>query len=193
MTTHLGLAMLASRLRAQHNVVLTGCRLPYGPSAPGRHANPPRLHGSSHALVRGQGALHAMARRHESLRTRFVEAGGRLLQAVLPPDDPRAVPQLQRCSAPVNGNAQALVDLITSLSEAPFEMLGAGVPVRFALITCERGTQPATLLIGMHHVLRSVPLYNSILCIYSMRNSRVPSWAPELATCSPSLIAVLDC
>ena len=122
--------------------------------------------------MRGQGALHAVARRHESLRTRFVEAGGRLLQAVLPPDDPRAVPQLQRCSAPVNGNTQALVDLITSLSEAPFEMLGAGVPVRFALITCERGTQPATLFIGMHHVLRSIPPYNSsapafILCIIS--------------------------
>ena len=107
----------------------------------------------------GQGALHAMTRRHESLRTRFVEAGGRLLQAVLPLDDPRAVPQLQRCSAPVNGNTQALVDLITSLSEAPFEMLGAGVPVRFALITCERSMQPATLFIGMHHVLRSVPHY----------------------------------
>lgn len=111
-----------------------------------------------------------MARRHESLRTRFVEAGGRLLQAVLPLDDPRAVPQLQRCSAPVNGNTQALVDLITSLSEAPFEMLGAGVPVRFALITCERSMQPATLFIGMHHVLRSGPLYDclapaSMLCV----------------------------
>ena len=103
-----------------------------------------------------------MTRRHETLRTRFVEAGGRLLQAVLPLDDPRAAPQLQRCSAPVNGNAQALVDLITDLSEAPFEMLGAGVPVRYALITCERGRQPATLFIGMHHVLRSAPCDNRL-------------------------------
>ena len=91
-----------------------------------------------------------------------MEAGGRLLQAVLPPDDPRAAPQLQRCSAPVNGNTQALVDLITDLSEAPFELLGAGVPVRYALITCERGRQPATLFIGMHHVLRLVPYHGRL-------------------------------
>ena len=76
-----------------------------------------------------------------------------MLQAVLPLDDPRrraAAAALlrarQREHAGAGGPDHEPV-------EPPYELLGAGVPMRYVLIRWERSAA-AMLLIGMHHMLR---------------------------------------
>ena len=93
-----------------------------------------------------QAALAYMARRHEVLRTRLLERDGRLLQAVLPADDPAGVPRLQR-HAPLRHGDLAAVQ-VQALAEAeagrPFRLLGE-VPARFCLF--EVGPDDAVFLV----------------------------------------------
>ena len=109
------------------------------------------MHAEHPALLRAQAALALLARRQESLRTHFVERGGQLLQAVLPADDASAAPQLQRSSLPVGADEAALAAIVEELAERPFQVVGAGVPLRTVLITA--GTNDHVLFIGNHHIL----------------------------------------
>ena len=116
-------------------------------------AEPVRLRGKLDVALL-EAALGYVVRRHETLRTYFVEEDGQVLQAVLPVDDPRAAPQLQRHSLPSNGSAaelqlQALVD---KLREQPYQLTGAGVMTRYHLIAL--GEDDHVLFMGMHHILR---------------------------------------
>lgn len=98
-----------------------------------------------------QAALAFLAHRHESLRTHFLDRDGEMLQAVLPPDDPAAVPQVQRWNAQVAEGD--LLAHISRLADKPYQLVGAGVPLRACLVDVAPGDQSA-LLIGMHHILR---------------------------------------
>ena len=99
-----------------------------------------------------QGALAYLARRHETLRTRFVERDGVTLQAVIPAEDTAAVPQLQRMSMPAGSGADELLALVGDFSDKPYQLVGAGVPLRAVLITV--APQEYVFLFCMHHVLR---------------------------------------
>ncbi len=98
-----------------------------------------------------QAALAFLARRHESLRTRFPDRDGEMLQAVLPPDDPAAAPRVRRWNAQVAEGD--LLAHISRLADKPYQLVGAGVPLRACLVDVAPGGQSA-LLIGMHHILR---------------------------------------
>ena len=100
-----------------------------------------------------QAALAFLARRHESLRTHFVERDSQVLQAVYPADDPASLPQLEQRSVQAAGDELSTV--ITDLSEKPYELVGAGVPMRMCLIDIAGGDYLA-LFTGMHHILRQV-------------------------------------
>ena len=109
-----------------------------------------RLHGDVDEAVL-EAALAAIARRHASLRTRFVERGGELLQAVLAPYDPRAAPKLRRRSLPAEPQARD-AELALLIAE-PFALVGGGVPLRIYLLT-EEGAQGRVLLLSAHHAIR---------------------------------------
>ena len=82
-----------------------------------------------------------------------MERDGQLLQAVLPADDARAAPPLQRRSLPGSADDEAeLVAIVDELSDKPFQVVGAGVPLRVVLIAA--GADDHVLFIGNHHVLR---------------------------------------
>ena len=100
-----------------------------------------------------QAALTFLARRHESLRTHFVERDGQVLQAVYPAEDPASLPQLQRRRVEAAGDELSTV--IADLSDKPYELVGAGVPMRMCLIDIA-GSDNFALFIGMHHILRHV-------------------------------------
>ena len=91
-----------------------------------------------------QAALAYMARRHEVLRTRLLERDGRLLQAVLPADDPAGVPRLQRHAPPRHGDLAAVQALAEAEAGRPFRLLGE-VPARFCLF--EVGPDDAVFLV----------------------------------------------
>ena len=130
------------------------------------------MHAERPALLRAQAALALLARRQESLRTHFVERDGQLLQAVVPADDSRGArvvgraksscldgqlrrgaPQLQRRSLPGSADDDAeLATIVDELSDQPFQVVGAGVPLRAVLIAA--GADDHVLFIGNHHILR---------------------------------------
>ena len=101
-----------------------------------------------------QAALACLATRHEMLRTRFVERDGQVLQAVLPAGDHKGKLPLQRLSLPGGGAPGELERVLVELTERPHQLVGAGVPVRVALI--ELGQDSHILQINMHHISRSV-------------------------------------
>ena len=100
-----------------------------------------------------QGTLAALAARHETLRTRFVERGGQFLQAVLPPDDPAAAPPLVTRRPTVCGDEQELNALVANASAQPYRLLSGDVPLRAVLVPGALRGQDL-LLICMHHILR---------------------------------------
>ena len=100
-----------------------------------------------------QGALAALAERHETLRTRFLERDGQFLQAVLPPGDPAAAPALVTRRPTAAGDERELAALVASATSQPYRLLGGGVPLRAVLVPgAARGQD--LLLICMHHILR---------------------------------------
>ena len=100
-----------------------------------------------------QVALAFLARRHESLRTHFVERDSQVMQAVYPADDPASLPQLEHRRVQAAGDE--LSTIITDLSEKPYQLVGARVPMRMCLIDIAGGDHFA-LFVGMHHILRHV-------------------------------------
>ena len=99
-----------------------------------------------------EAALALIAERHDTLRTIFMERDGEVLQAVLPPDDPRAAVKLQRRTLPVDASAEQLQSLVAELTGQPYQLFGGGVLARFFLISAGPGTW--ILLFGMHHIIR---------------------------------------
>jgi len=93
------------------------------------------LHGDVDEAVL-EAALAALARRHASLRTHFVERDGTVLQAVLPAGDPRATVRLQRCSLPagLDADQRALQAELARLIAQPYALIGGGVPLRIYLL-----------------------------------------------------------
>ena len=101
-----------------------------------------------------EAALTALACRQSSMRTQFVEDDGRVLQAVLPEDDPRAVVRLHRRSLPAGSALQAE---LARLVAQPYALVGGGVPLRIYLLA---GQGARVLLLSAHHAIRcstSVP------------------------------------
>ena len=98
-----------------------------------------------------EAALAAITRRHASLRTRFVERGGEMLQAVFTPDDPRAASKLRRRSLPADPEARD-AELALLIAE-PFALVGGGVPLRIYLLN-EEAAQGRVLLLSAHHAIR---------------------------------------
>ena len=109
-----------------------------------------RLHGALDAGAL-EAALRALATRHEILRTRLLQRDGRLLQSVLPAEDPRALPALQRHSVRGQGGERAAHDLIDREANRPF-LLMEEVPLRVVLV--EIAPDDHALLFAMHHVIR---------------------------------------
>ena len=100
-----------------------------------------------------QGALAALAARHETLRTRFVERDGQFLQVVLPSSDPAAAPALVTRRPTTCGDARELSELVGSASTQPYRLLDGSVPLRAVLVPGGlRGKD--LLLMCMHHILR---------------------------------------
>ena len=104
------------------------------------------------AVIPVQAALALLARRQESLRTHFVERVGELLQAILPADDAHAAPALQRRSLPPGAGEAELAALVEELADRPYQLVGAGVPLRIVLIAA--GANDHVLFVGNHHILR---------------------------------------
>jgi len=91
-----------------------------------------------------QAALHALAARHEILRTR-------LLQRDLPVEHPRALPALVRRSVRARGGERAMQALIDREASRPFRLMEE-VPLRVVLV--EVAPDDHALLLAMHHVIR---------------------------------------
>ncbi len=123
-----------------------------------------------------QRALAFLARRHEVLRTRFVERGGVTLQAVVPADDSEAAPRLQRVSLPAGGDAGGLARVVDDIINRPFQLLGAGVPLRAALISV--APTEHMFVTGMHHILRCArhAPFIRLLCVRRARRSCLCMW-----------------
>ncbi len=134
-----------------------------------------RLHGEVSAAAL-QRALAFQARRHEVLRTRFVERGGVMLQAVVPADDPEAAPRLQRVSLLASGDAGGLARVVDDVINRPFQLLGAGVPLRAALISV--APTEHVFVTGMHHILRCArhAPFIRLLCVRRARRSCLRMW-----------------
>jgi len=98
-----------------------------------------------------EAALRALATRHEILRTRLLQRDGRLLQSVLPAEDPRALPALQRHSVRGQGGERAMQALIDREASRPFRLMEE-VPLRVVLV--EVAPDDHALLFAMHHVIR---------------------------------------
>ena len=114
-------------------------------------ANATRLRGKLNVTTL-ECALAFLARRHETLRTHFVERDSQVLQAVYPTSDPRAAPMVQRQSLPSDGAEDVLTAMVEELAGQPFQLIGAGVPMRIVLIAV--GQDDHVLFVGNHHILR---------------------------------------
>ena len=102
-----------------------------------------------------QGALTALAARHETLRTRFVERDGHFLQAVLPLDDPAAAPPLVTRRLTMRGDEQELGAVVANATAQPYRLLSGDVPLRAVLVPGALRGQDL-LVMCMHHILRCV-------------------------------------
>jgi len=98
-----------------------------------------------------EAALRALATRHEILRTRLLQRDGGVLQSVLPVEDPRALPALQRHSVHSQGGESAAHELIDREANRPFRLMEE-VPLRVVLVEIAPGDH--ALLFAMHHIIR---------------------------------------
>ncbi|UQZ35484.1 hypothetical protein C2I18_19325 [Paenibacillus sp. PK3_47] len=88
-------------------------------------------------------ALLQLIRRHEALRTRFAEVGGRVVQKIVPMEEVSFT--AERFAAASSNEAQAwMADYLQ-----PFE-LHSGLPIRAAVITLEQDKN--ILLLDIHHI-----------------------------------------
>src|SRR5262249_23507298 len=98
-----------------------------------------------------RGSLDEVVRRHESLRTAFVtvEAAGRPLQGVLPPE-PLALPVVDLAALSAAVRESEVARLVEEEGERPFD-LAADRLVRAALLRC--GPEEHVALVTTHHII----------------------------------------
>ena len=94
-------------------------------------------------------ALSEVVRRHESLRTAFLEAGGRPVQAVAPPA-PLALPVADLAGVPADLREQEMRRLATEEASRPFD-LAAPPLLRARLLRLDAGEH--VLLFTIHHIV----------------------------------------
>ncbi len=96
-------------------------------------------------------ALGEMARRHEALRTRFVQIGGQPVQIVEPPAAGDAeLPVIDLAALPTSQRDAEAGRVSEEEARAPFD-LSAGMPVRLVLLRLEAGVHD--LLVTLPHIV----------------------------------------
>src|SRR5580693_188366 len=125
-------------------------------------------------------SLAEIARRHETLRTRFVERDGRPVQVIDPP--PRAGLPLADLSALPPGAAEGELGRLLRGAEPPLD-LARGPLVRAALVRAAPADH--VLLVTLHHLVAdgwSIGLLlRELMAIYPALRAGRPSPLPELA------------
>jgi len=135
--------------------------------------------------ARLEAALGAVVRRHESLRTTFVERDGQPAQAVSPPG-PWSLPQADLSGLPadrVEGEARRLAQ---ESAARPFD-LARGPLLRTTLLRLAPGEEESTehaLLLAMHHVVSDGwsmgVLVHELITLYVAAATGRPAVLPEL-------------
>ncbi|WP_040788455.1 condensation domain-containing protein, partial [Nocardia paucivorans] len=124
-----------------------------------------------------QAAMVDVLRRHESLRTRYPERDGKLIQLIEP------VEAVEGELTPVPVTADRLIDTITEFVTAGFDV-STQVPVRARLFRTTDGTESEYVLaVVVHHIAADgfsmVPLARDVAIAYAARaRGEAPSWAP---------------
>ena len=132
-----------------------------------------------------EAALRALATWHESLRTRLLERDGRLLQSVLPAEQPHALPMLLRHSVRGQGSERAAQELIDRETHRPFRLMDE-VPIRVVLV--EMAPDHHALLFAMHHVIRCAAWHACSHHVHSLALS-----STELCCCWAPCFGLLTC
>ncbi|MEV0368080.1 amino acid adenylation domain-containing protein, partial [Nocardia fusca] len=119
-------------------------------------------------------ALGDVVARHESLRTRYPEQGGRPVQQILPAD--RAVPALE----PEQVSADEVVAEVVEFAATGFDV-AAAVPVRVRLFAVS--PREFVLVVVLHHIAGDgfslAPLARDVMTAYAARvQGELPGWAP---------------
>ncbi|NKY61042.1 non-ribosomal peptide synthetase, partial [Nocardia flavorosea] len=133
--------------------------------------------------IRLSGALDVMAlraalgdvvARHESLRTRYPEQGGRPVQVILPAD------QVDLDLVPVSVSADELTEKVVEVAAAGFDV-AAAVPVRARLFAVD--PEEFVLVVVVHHIagdgFSMAPLARDLVTAYAARaQGEMPGWEP---------------
>ncbi|WP_349368674.1 amino acid adenylation domain-containing protein [Salinarimonas sp.] len=127
-----------------------------------------------------RGAMTALAQRHEILRTRYREGGGRPVQIV---DPQAAIPLVEHDLRSLDEPARerARIDAMRREAETPFD-LTAGLPARAALLRLDE--QDHVLLVTLHHVASDAWSLNVLVrefgAIYTALARGEPATLPAL-------------
>ncbi|MGW5388537.1 condensation domain-containing protein, partial [Nocardia sp. NPDC003963] len=119
-------------------------------------------------------ALGDVVARHESLRTRYPEQGGRPVQLILPAD--RAMPALE----PEQVSADEVTAAVTEFAAAGFDV-AAAVPLRIRLFAV--APTEFVLVVVLHHIsgdgFSLAPLARDVMTAYAARaQGELPGWEP---------------
>ncbi|MGW0008039.1 condensation domain-containing protein, partial [Nocardia grenadensis] len=119
-------------------------------------------------------ALGDVVARHESLRTRYPEQGGRPVQLILPAE--RAVPTLE----PEQVSGDEVAAEIVEFAATGFDV-AAAVPVRIRLFAVS--PREFVLVVVLHHIAGDgfslAPLARDVMTAYAARvQGELPGWAP---------------
>ncbi|WP_280434293.1 non-ribosomal peptide synthetase, partial [Nocardia carnea] len=119
-------------------------------------------------------AMGDVVARHESLRTRYPELGGRPVQLILPAD--QVAPDLD----PVQVPADEVTAQVVEFASAGFDV-AAAVPVRVRLFAVAPGE--FVLVVVLHHIsgdgFSLAPLARDVMTAYAARaQGELPNWDP---------------
>jgi amino acid adenylation domain-containing protein len=125
-------------------------------------------------------ALGDLVDRHEVLRTRLIERGGRIVQDIVP----NATPDLTVSDLsdwPIGDREAQVSSRINEFARRPFD-LARDLPCRFALLRC--GPAEHILLIAVHHAAADGwslgIIAREVTALYASNLSREPSMLPAL-------------
>jgi amino acid adenylation domain-containing protein len=126
------------------------------------------------------GAVTAVVRRHETLRTRFVEVDGQPRQEIPPPGS-FPVPLFDLGTLPAEARESELARLGREDSAGPFD-LQHGPMLRASVVRL--GTDEHALLLTLHHIASDgwseAVLFRELGALYSAAVAGLPSPLPEL-------------
>ncbi|MGW6460658.1 amino acid adenylation domain-containing protein, partial [Streptomyces sp. NPDC055078] len=119
-------------------------------------------------------ALHDVAGRHESLRTRFEEYAGEPYQRIVPADEAVVPFTVTRCTE------AELAERIEEAQRRPFD-LGAGLPLRAEVLRL--GPADQVVAVVLHHITTDEwsdrPFLADLSAAYAARTAgRAPDWTP---------------